>query len=403
MRKAFAAIAIAITLLPAAFTLVVVIPAAPAHAFMDNWWVDWGWAVENDPDRPNVEFRVCPMRYNGGVPFTVDYATSDGTATAGLDYVATAGTLLFLPTINYNRCQTVQVPVLDDDLYEMGDEWWSWGEYFHFDLSNPSAFGPPIDEDAHTLGFIEDDYDDWPVEFAADDRSVAEGGTVDVPVRIYWERSWPVSIHYEAVGGTASGQDFTAASGDLTFEPGENRKYVSIPTTQDSLNEAAETFELVLSNNQPAHRTSIYKGATVTITDDDPLPRVSIDDVTVAGPVDRALEAPFTVSLLEASGRDVEVAFSTTDGSAVAGRDYEATEGTLTFPAGVTSQTISVPVLPNREGEGGAFSLALEAPVNATLEKPSAVARIDAADTSTVAAPPEAAAPEAAPPASSST
>ena len=60
---------------------------------------------------------------------TVDYATSDGTATAGSDYTATSGTLTFAPG---EREKTVSVPVLDD-AHDEGSE------TLTLTLSNPSG------------------------------------------------------------------------------------------------------------------------------------------------------------------------------------------------------------------------------------------------------------------------
>ena len=46
---------------------------------------------------------------------TVDYATSDGTATAGADYTSSPGTRSFAPG---ETAKTVTVPVLDDAINE---------------------------------------------------------------------------------------------------------------------------------------------------------------------------------------------------------------------------------------------------------------------------------------------
>lgn len=410
MRRLTAALCALAVALPAAFIVVIALPAGPAHAdFMDNWWVDMGWAVENDPDRPNAEFRVCSMRSWGlSAPFTVDYATSDGTATAGADYVATSGTLVFLP-MNVQHCQIVSVPILDDHLYEIDeseDGWWPWGEYFRFDLSNPSPGGPPIDEYAHSYGFIEDDMDDWPAAIISDDKTLAEGGNVGIPIRIDMEKSYPVSVHYETVSASASSADYVPLSGDITFEPGETRKYILGVAQQDSLNEANESFRVELSNNQPADRTWIYKGSTTTITDDDPLPRLLVDDVSIPEPAGGSTRAPFTVSLTGPSGRDVTVTYSTRDGSAVADQDYTPTTGTLIFPAGATEQTVEVPVHARvSDRDAKSFGLTLDSPVNAALERGDATAKIvdagpitggsDAAAPAAAPAPPEAPAPAA--------
>ena len=60
---------------------------------------------------PSLDFRVYLSRILRGA-VRVDYATSDGTATAGSDYRATSGTLTFWPG---ETVKTVSVPVLDDD------------------------------------------------------------------------------------------------------------------------------------------------------------------------------------------------------------------------------------------------------------------------------------------------
>ena len=63
------------------------------------------------------------------VAFTVDYATTNGTAVACEDYVAQSGTLIFAAGVN---SRVLTIPVLDDGLVE-GDE------TFTVHLSNPSG------------------------------------------------------------------------------------------------------------------------------------------------------------------------------------------------------------------------------------------------------------------------
>ena len=76
--------------------------------------------------------------------------------------------------------------------------------------------------------------------------------------------------------------------------------------------------------------------ATGTIIDDDDPPGITIAD---ARAVESAGEVAFPVSLDAPSGRQVTVSYGTEDGTAKAGEDYGAAEGTLTFAAGQTSAT----------------------------------------------------------------
>ena len=75
----------------------------------------------------------------------------------------------------------------------------------------------------------------------------------------------------------------------------------------------------------------------------------------------------FAVTLGRASKHTVTVDYATSDGTgsnaAVAGEDYTETSGTLTFAAGVTEQTVSVPVLDDSHDEGEeTFTLTLSNP-----------------------------------------
>jgi hypothetical protein len=71
-------------------------------------------------------------------------------------------------------------------------------------------------------------------------------------------------------------------------------------------------------------------------------PSLSIDDAFWDGWV---TNLDFTVYLSVPSSVQVTVNYTTADGSAVAGSDYDATSGTLTFAPGVITQPISVHII----------------------------------------------------------
>ncbi len=80
-------------------------------------------------------------------------------------------------------------------------------------------------------------------------------------------------------------------------------------------------------------------------------PTITISDARVAEGNTGTRNANFTVTLSEASAVPVAVAYATANGTAVAGSDYQATSGTLTFAPGETSKTVTVPVTGDRIGE----------------------------------------------------
>ena len=82
----------------------------------------------------------------------------------------------------------------------------------------------------------------------------------------------------------------------------------------------------------PSNATIADSQGVGTITNDDPLPALSINDATVTEGNAGGTPAGFTVTLSAVSGQTVTVGYATTDDTAsAAGGDYGAISGTLTF------------------------------------------------------------------------
>jgi hypothetical protein len=174
--------------------------------------------------------------------------------------------------------------------------------------------------------------------------SVGEGdGVVNVVVKRTGSGVGDVSVHYATSDGTATtaDSDYVAASGTLTFAPGETTKTIDVAIDGDVVHEYDETFDVALTS--PVQAT-IADGTGVGTVADDDAPHASIDDVAVregnAGPT----TATFTVTLTAPPSVSTSVDWATQDGSAVAGSDYEAASGTLTFAPGETTKTVAVTV-----------------------------------------------------------
>ena len=85
------------------------------------------------------------------------------------------------------------------------------------------------------------------------DAEAAEGATLGFVVTLSEAASTAVTVAYATADGTASaGEDYTTASGTLTFEAGTTERTVEVPVTDDETAEAAETVRLVLSDARGA-------------------------------------------------------------------------------------------------------------------------------------------------------
>lgn len=97
-------------------------------------------------------------------------------------------------------------------------------------------------------------------------------------------------------------------------------------------------------------------------------PRLSIADASAVRPSSGSAALRFPITLLGASLAPVTVLYSTSDGSALAGLDYVATSGSLTFAPGQKRLFLSIPVLrQDASAVPSSMRVVLSSPVNASL------------------------------------
>jgi hypothetical protein len=93
--------------------------------------------------------------------------------------------------------------------------------------------------------------------------------------------------------------------------------------------------------------------------------KLSVADVSVN---EGAGSATVTVTLSQSSTNIITVAYTTSDGTATAGLDYTATSGTLTFSAGQTSRTFTIPITNDALIESTeTINITLSDPTNASI------------------------------------
>jgi hypothetical protein len=287
---------------------------------------------------------------------SVNYATANGTAVAPGDYTTTSGTLTFTPGAT---SRTITVPVIGDNLDEPN-------ETFVVNLSAPVNATTP---DTQATGTINDN--DAAPSISISDATVTEGDTgtttVNVTVSLSAPSSQTVTVNIASANGTATdGQDYVGGSGTLTFAPGTTSQVIPGTIVGDLLDEANETILVNLS--APVNATIADTQGVITINDNDPTPTLSINSVSVTEPDSGSVNLVFTVTLSAASGRAVTVNYATANGTATQPSDYTSRSGTLTFNAGVTTMTISVPVIGNTTREANeTFTVNLSGAGNATI------------------------------------
>ena len=310
---------------------------------------------------------------------TVDYATSDGTAVAGSDYTAASGALTFNAG---DTSQTVQVTVLTDSEDESE-------ETLTLTLSNPSQ---ATLDDATATGAIEN---------GESSSGTQEDPPAETPVVL-------LTASFANVPADHDGSNFTF---QLNFSENVNAGYARIRDHAFTVDGAtiANAYRQTQGRNQgwTVEVDPTGNGAvSITLpetTDCDASGAICTEDsrklshptsATVAGPpaisvsdatVQEAEGAVlvFTATLSHASSRTVTVDYATSDGTAVAGSDYTAASGALTFNAGDTSQTVQVTVLTDSEDESQeTLTLTLSNPNQATLDDATGAGAIENGESS---------------------
>jgi hypothetical protein len=287
---------------------------------------------------------------------SVSYHTSDKTARAGIDYLATAGTVTFAPG---EYVKTISIPTIDDGAYGYG------GKYFSLVAAADGATVPAPTQDV----FIQD-AESEPVISVADVR-VNEGddasGTVQVPVLLSGKSLvttsliWQIIDEHQKVGPVHA----------LSFAPGETQKFITITYAGNMVPDPDRTITILLEG--PQYATLGNQTATVTIVDDDG-PRISVNDITAE---EQSETATFVVTMSRAVNATATVRYATFDGTATAPLDYAATSGTLTFAPGEITKTVTVPVVRDQIADPGeTFTLLLSDAFGATILKSTGVATI---------------------------
>lgn len=243
--------------------------------------------IQNDDSLPTVSFLsdVAQAEGNAGTtPFvftvnlsnpsfqtiTVNYTTNPGTATEGVDYADSTGTLTFVPG---DTSETITVLVTGETIFEPN-------ETFTVDLSGATN---TVIADLQGLGTIQNDDVQPTISFLSDVAQFeGNAGTTNFvfTVNLSNASSSPITVNFTTNPGTATeGVDYADNTGTLNFVPGDTSETITVAVTGDLLFEPNETFTVDLSGATNA--TIANNQALGTIQNDEGTADLSI---TKTGP-----------------------------------------------------------------------------------------------------------------------
>ncbi|QNU15842.1 putative Ig domain-containing protein [Thermomonas sp. XSG] len=307
-------------------------------------------ASEGNAGTTNFTFTVSLSAPAGPGGVSFDIATANGTATAGVDYVAQSLTGQTIPAGSSSYTFTVLVN---------GDALNEPSETYFVNVTNVTN---AIVADGQGVGTIVND-DPLP-SMSINDVAVVEGnaGTTNATftVTLGATSGQTVSVNYATADGTATaGSDYTATSGTLTFAPGQTTQTVTVLVNGETVPEANETFFVNLSG-----------ASNATISDNQGVGTITNDDV------------PVTVSPATVPSGTVATAYSQTitASGGVAPYSFAVTAGSV--PTGLTLSAGGV--LSGTPTAGGTFNFTITATDSSPFPGPFAGSR---AYTLTIAAP----------------
>ena len=245
---------------------------------------------------------------------SIQYATSNGTASAGSDYTAASGTLNWIDGDTASK--TFDVTITNDAVYE-------GNETFNITLSSPT--GEVSVGTSAAVATITDNETQPTISIGNVTANEGNSGTTNFTfaVTLSGASASTIMASYATANGSAlAGSDYTTAGGTVTFNPLVTSQNVVVAVTGETTVENDETFTVTLSS--PSNATIANGTGTGTITNDDASP----------------FGAPLLFSATAASTSQVDLSWGPVSGAS-SYEVFRATSITGNYSlAGATSNTV---------------------------------------------------------------
>ncbi|MGA2246808.1 MAG: Calx-beta domain-containing protein, partial [Verrucomicrobiota bacterium] len=319
-----------------------------------NSVINFVLATNKVPENAGVVNVVVERYNNTNVVSTVQYATTNGVgigaAIAGVNFSNTVGTLTFLPGASL---ASISIPLINQSNV--------MSLTFGVNLFHPvNGF---VVAPSNTVIVLEGS--EAGVSFVTNATTVFDNaGYLTVPVvcsnpllePVPTTNLAPLEVRFATVDGTAkAGIDYNATNGILVFTNGLGTNFFRVPIlTPTALSSSNLSFSVILTNVTPPGRIAPYGTESVVIDES----RAALEFSQPAYSVYKnAGIATITVDRFGYTNSTVSVDYSVTNGTAISGQNFYATNGVLVFTNGVTSQSFNVPIIANSQVQPNLFAL----------------------------------------------
>jgi len=322
---------------------------------------------------------VTILRTNGQTgKITVDFSTLPGSAVAGLEYVATNGSLTFDPQ---DTSKVFPVQILQNNQF-LGNQ------TFSLLLSNASNGATLIGPTNVPVTIIDDNVGIW---FSLPIYGPVPETSGNVSLTLYRQNgtNGVTTVQYSTTNITAlAGVNYVGVTnGTVTFNPGDVVQSLVVGVLHDPAVTGYVEFQVNLFNPSAPAQLGTPSSAEVILQDAETGLSIDSTNLVAVTNADLSVTTNASFGVLKSSGTNllitvvrsnvdngtVGVSYATADGTAQAGVDYDANSGSLTFSNGIQFQTLSVQIISNRFIEGNrTFSVNLTnpTPTNAVLLTP---------------------------------
>ena len=300
--------------------------------------------IEGDQGSPAVAIASTSAVTSEGTPanfvITADQAVAAaydisfsvvGTATAADDYTVPAGVVTMQPgqTVLNVAVQTRQDTIIEPD------------ETLVVSLAPGPDYQVALAFEAETV-IVDDDVPELTLRGR---QTLSEGRTAKFFVRSDQVLQSPMTVSLQ-IGGTAlPGTDYLQIPNTVVLPAGTDEFEITVTTVADAITEGDEEIVIVLSPSTGSYRVGSLTTARLIIRDRASLAGGGMPVVELSSDAATVFEgqpAVFTVRMHSESSEAIDVFYTTTAGSAVAGVDFSATTGRVTIPPGQLSAQIPV-------------------------------------------------------------